>query len=77
MVVDLNGVPGFAADADRPLIGMELKAGAAVAALDDEQRRHGGLIRDGRRIGGGEASILSQQASRWKRASADPGGGVK
>jgi hypothetical protein len=55
---------------------MELKAGAAVAALDDEQRRHGGLIRDGRRIGG-EASILSQQASRWKRASADPGGGVK
>jgi hypothetical protein len=38
---------------------MELKAGAAVAALDDEQRRHGGLIRDGRRIGGGGLDSLT------------------
>ena len=64
VVVDLNGVPGFAADADRPLIGMELKAGAAVAALDDEQRRHGGLIRDGRRIGEGRPRFShSRQAA--------------
>ena len=80
VVVHLHRVARLAADADRPLVGLEVEAGAAVAALDDEQRRHGGVVRDGRGNGDSDSRTGSKPLearlgrSRWRRRGGSPGG---
>ena len=51
VVFELDDVARLAADAHGPLAGSEIEPGAAVAALNDKQRRHGGGAREGGAVG--------------------------
>ena len=75
VVVELDEVASLTADAHGPLGAIELEAGAAAAALDDEQRRHG--VANSGSMSEATIWILSQPARAGKDASAAGVGGVK